>query len=113
MEYGILESQNSGKEDSMVKLATAPLGAKGQITLPKKVRELLRVSAPGDLVGFMVDDKTCSIRLTRVELVPDEDPFTEEEYRKLDQLRKAPGGTTSDSAKAFLDDLNRDLKSTE
>ena len=37
-------------------------------------------------------------------------PFTEEEYRKLDRLRKEPGGKTFPSMQAFLADLKRHLK---
>ena len=94
----------------MTTLATAPIGAKGQITLPKKVRQLLHLQASGELVGFLVDERTRAIRLTKVDLVPADDPFTAEEYRKLDQLRRAPGGKTFRSGKAFLADLKSHLK---
>lgn len=94
----------------MTTLATAPLGTKGQITLPKKVRQLLHLESSGELVGFLVDERTRAIRLTKVNLVPADDPFTTEEYRKLDQLRTAAGGKTFRSGKAFLADLKRRIK---
>ena len=94
----------------MTTFATAPLGAKGQITLPKKVRQLLHLQAPGELVGFLLDERTHAIRLSRVDVVPADDPFTDAEYRKLDQLRKAPGGKTFRSGKVFLADLRSHLK---
>ena len=94
----------------MTTLATAPLGAKGQITLPKKVRQLLHLQASGELVGFLVDERTRAIRLTKVDLVPADDPFTEEEYRKLDQLTKTSSRKSFASYGAFLADLRKHTK---
>lgn len=64
------------------------VGAKFQITLPKKVREALGVSRPGELVGFLVDGS--KITLTKAEICPQADPFTEEEWGKLLGLAKSP-----------------------
>jgi AbrB family looped-hinge helix DNA binding protein len=91
----------------MKTLATAPIGVKGQITLPKKVRELLHLTEPGDLVGFVVDEKARTIRITRMDVVPDDEPFTKADYQALDTLRRAPGRQTFDSAQDFLDDLQQ------
>ncbi len=53
------------------------------------------------------------VLIARVDLVPAEEPYTNEEIRKLLALRKEPGGKTFDSAEAFLKHLHarRFLKS--
>ena len=86
----------------MSAVATASLSSKAQLTLPKRIRELLGVRDKGDRVGFFVDEKTRRVILTRVDLIPSEAPYTEQELRKLLKLRKQPGGKTFDSAAAFL-----------
>lgn len=91
----------------MTKLVTAPLTSKAQLTLPKRVRDLLGVREKGDRVGFLIDETTHRIMITKIDLVPAEEPYTEEEIRKLLRLRKEPGGKTFKS----MDDLLRDLKS--
>ena len=42
---------------------------KGQVTLPKTVRAILRIKKAGEIVGFMVDGN--NVRLTRAKIVPD------------------------------------------
>ena len=64
------------------------VGAKFQITLPKKIREALGVSRPGELVGFFVDGS--KITLTKAEIAPQADSFTEAEWGKLLGLAKSP-----------------------
>ena len=91
----------------MTKLVTASLSSKAQLTLPKRVRELLGVRTKGDHVGFLIDEKTHRILMTKVDLVPAEAPYTDEEIRKLLKLTKEPGGKTFKS----MDELLRDLKS--
>ncbi|MBI4598554.1 MAG: AbrB/MazE/SpoVT family DNA-binding domain-containing protein [Candidatus Omnitrophica bacterium] len=81
---------------------TATLSSKAQITLPKRVRELLGLRGKGDQVGFVVDEKTHRIIMTKITLVPEEEPYTAEELRKLLKLAKAPGGKAFPSAEAFL-----------
>ncbi len=90
----------------MAKLVTAPLTSKAQITLPKSIRQLLGVREKGDRVGFVIDEKTHRIMITKVDLVPAEEPYTKEEIRKLLALRKEPGGKTFNSAEAFLKHLH-------
>ena len=85
---------------------TAPLSSKAQITLPKPVRKLLGLNAKGDRVGFLIDEKTRRITMTKVDLMPAEESYTEEEIRTLLKLRKEPGGKTFDSAEAFLKHLH-------
>ena len=91
----------------MAKWVTAPLSSKAQITLPKPVRDLLGIKAKGERVGFLIDEKARRVLITKVKLVPEEEPYTEEEIRKLLKLRKEPGGKTFNS----MDELLKDLKS--
>ena len=87
----------------MPQMITAPLSRKAQLTLPKKVREFLDVRASGDLVGFVIDEVRHRVNVTKVDLVPADEPFTDEELDKLVKLAKSQrGGKTFRSAKAFL-----------
>ena len=86
----------------MTMLMTATLSSKAQLTLPKRIRELLGIREKGDQVGFIVDEKTRRILVTKITLMPTEEPYTNEELRKLLRLAKAPGKKTFASADAFL-----------
>lgn len=89
----------------MTRVITAPLSAKGQMTIPKAVRKALNLSASGQTVGFIVDDKTHVALLTRMELVPAEEGFSKIEIQKLLKLAKEPGGKTFSSVKEMLKGL--------
>ncbi len=91
----------------MTRLITSSLSSKAQLTLPKEIRALLGVRGKGDLVGFLVDSDTRSVRLARVDPVVAEAEFTAEESAKLMKLRAAKG------SKRFkrMDALLRDLRS--
>ena len=86
----------------MTMLMTATLSSKAQLTLPKRIRELLGVREKGDQVGFVVDEKTRRVVMTKITLVPTEEAYTGEELRKLLRLAKAPGKKIFASAEAFL-----------
>ena len=81
---------------------TAPLGPKGQITLPKEIRKILGLKEKGDLVGFVLDEKAGSVKLTRMEIRPAGESYTEEELRKLMGMVKEPGGKKFSSPESFL-----------
>ncbi len=89
----------------MTRLITAPLSAKGQMTIPKMVRKALNLTSPGSTVGFLVDQKAHMALLTRMELVPAEESFSRPALRKLLKLVKEPGGKTFHSMGALLRDL--------
>ena len=91
----------------MTQLVTVPLTSKGQLTLPKAVRELLGVGAKGDLVGFAVDPETKRVQLTRVEAIPVHEDFTPNEYAKLLQLSPKKGGKRFRSMQALIKDLKK------
>ena len=86
----------------MTTLMTATLSSKAQLTLPKRIRELLGIGAKGDQVGFVVDERTRRVLMTKISLVPAEEPYTEEELRKLLRLARASGKKSFASAEAFL-----------
>jgi AbrB family looped-hinge helix DNA binding protein len=88
----------------MAALLAATIGTKGQITLPKKVREFLGVCEQGDLVGFSIDEGQRAVRLAKLKVVPEEE-FTEGEYQKLLRLPKKKGGKRFTSMQGLLKDL--------
>ncbi len=90
----------------MPHIISAPLSSKAQVTLPKRIRKLLGVQEKGDRIGFLIDEKSHRIIITRVDLVPAQEPYTDEEIRKLLKLRKEPGGKTFGSAEAFVKHLH-------
>lgn len=86
---------------------TAPLGPKGQITLPKEIRKALGIGEKGDLVGFVLNEKSRTVRLTRMEIRPAEEGYTDEDLRKLMGIAKERGGKRFASAEAFLRHLEK------
>jgi len=91
----------------MTRLVTAPLSSKGQMTIPKAVRQALRLTAPGETVGFLVDEEARVVLLTKMELVPAHESFSRAELQKLSKLSHEPGGKTFASMKELLKDLKR------
>ena len=85
----------------MAKKLTATVSSKGQVTLPKPVRELLHVQL-GDYIRFQ--PVSGGVLLTRVALEPEE--FSEAEWKALDRLANQKGKRFK-SAKEFLQDLER------
>ena len=85
---------------------TSTLGPKGQITLPKRVRMVIGALEKGDLVGFMLDEKSGFVRLTKMDVRPAEQPYTEEELRKLLKISHQKSGKSFASAKDFLHHLD-------
>lgn len=88
----------------MSSLLTATVGEKGQMTLPKEVRKLLDIKDPGTLIGFLTDPETKMVRLTKLNITPEEE-FSEEEYQKLLGLPKKKGGKSFASMETLLKDL--------
>ena len=75
-------------------LVTSPISSKGQITIPREVRDRLGVAA-GDRVAFIFEDDRTVIRPVR----NDPDPF--EKFRGI--LGPFPGGEAG--IKAWIDDM--------
>ena len=89
----------------MTHVVTAPLSAKGQMTLPKAVRKALNLTTPGSTIGFLIDDEAHVALITKMALVPAEASFSKVELRKLAKLSKEPGGKTFSSMEGLLRDL--------
>lgn len=81
---------------------TTALGPKGQITLPKRIREALGIEGTGDMIGFLWDEQTGTVRLTRMEMRPVGEDYSEEELKKLAKLAQAHGGKKFAKAEDFL-----------
>ena len=94
----------------MSKLITSPVGAKAQVTLPKAVREALHLKPQEDLVGFVVEGGR--VALTRIEPVPSSDPFTDQEWTKIERLISQAPSATLENAGESLRYLKRHLKQT-
>ncbi len=85
----------------------ATLGPKGQITLPKEVRVVIGAMEKGDLVGFMLDEKSGAVKLTKMQVTPAKAVYTEEELRKLLKISHQKPGKSFESAEDFLRHLDR------
>ena len=85
------------------KAAMARVTSKGQVTLPKAVREALGIRE-GTLVGFEVARDTAVLRT--LGLVAD-DPFGEAEWRALAKVARARGRRfrSAEAARRHLDTL--------
>lgn len=91
----------------MARMVMVPLTSKGQITIPKAVRELLRIRAKGDLIGFVLDPERHRVQLTRVEAIPVQEDLTPEEYKKLLRLPRKKGGKRFPTMPSLIADLKR------
>ena len=89
------------------KIITSPVGAKAQVTLPKMVREALHLKAQHDLVGFLVQGDR--VALTRIEPVPSSDPFTDQEWKKIERLASQVFNPPCENAADSLRYLRRHL----
>ena len=89
----------------MTHVVTAPLSAKGQMTLPKAVRKALNLTAPGSTIGFLIDDEAHVALITKMALVPAEESFSKTQLRKLARLAKEPGSKSFSSMEGLLRDL--------
>ena len=89
----------------MTRLVTAPLSAKGQMTIPKVVRRALNLASHGEMIGFLVDERAHVALLTKMALVPAQESFSATELQKLLKLAHAPGGKSFSSVKELLKDL--------
>ena len=94
----------------MSRLITSPVGAKAQVTLPKAVREALHLKPQEDLVGFVVEGSR--VALTRIEPVPSSDPFTDQEWTKIERLTSQVPVATFENAGESLRYLKHHLKQT-
>lgn len=91
----------------MSDLLVAPVTKKGQVTLPKTVRTILRLKSGPDMVAFRVE------RNGKVEIVPIEikekktSPYTAEEWTKIEGLanKKGKSFNSAEAARRHLKNL--------
>ena len=76
----------------------AALTSKGQITLPKPIRDRLGLKGKGDRVGFTVSQDGKTVHLTKVHLVSDE---------RLTELKQSSRGKLFAPLQNLLRDLQR------
>ncbi len=89
-----------------MKLITAPLSRKAQLTVPKTVRKALGLKGEeGELVGFLLDEVNGTAKLTKVEGTPVGEAYTEAELRALRALGKGPGKSFR-TMKALINSLD-------
>lgn len=87
----------------MPKIIPAHASPKYQVTIPKEARKALGLRCSEDPIGFVIDQETHTVTLTKVDITPAIDDFTDEEYRKLLKLADEPGGKNCKSAEEALD----------
>lgn len=85
----------------MAKELVASVSSKGQLTLPKTLRELLHIKQ-GDYVRF----KPVAGGVLLIKIVLESEEFSGQEWSQLERLASQRGKRYK-SAKAFLKDLER------
>ena len=83
------------------------LSSKGQITLPKAVRDRLRLIGRGDLVGF--EFTQAGVVLKKLSVVESDEGYTRQELGKIEKLARQKGRGYPSADKA-LDHLARLMK---
>ena len=86
----------------MQKIISAHMSSKSQVTIPKEARKVLGIDGGNMPIGFIIDPETHTVKLTRINITPADEEFTDEEYRKLIKLADEPGVKTFKTAKSFL-----------
>jgi len=87
----------------MQKIISAHMSSKSQVTIPKEARQILGIDGGNMPVGFIIEPETHTVKLTRVNIRPVDEDFTNEEYRKLIKLADKSGGKTFKTAKNAID----------
>lgn len=87
----------------MQKIISAHMSSKSQVTIPKEARQVLGISAGGAPIGFIIEPETHTVKLSRIDITPVDEDFTDEEYRKLLELADKPGGKTFKTAKNAIE----------
>jgi len=81
----------------------AIISSRGQVTIPQDIRSLLHVKR-GSVIGF--EPKRGGIMMVPMKVEP-QDPYTEEEWKKIEKLSKSKGAVynTVEEAKKHIADL--------
>ena len=84
---------------------TITMTAKHQVTIPKKIADVLRLKK-----GAMFDVLVSKNRIELIPLETKEKVFTDEEYRKLDMLSSSEKGMELRVTKNFIANLKQGKK---
>lgn len=81
----------------------AIISSRGQVTIPQDIRSLLHVKR-GSVIGF--EPMRRGVLLVAMKVQP-QDPYTEEEWKKIEKLSKGEGTVynTVEEAKKHIADL--------
>lgn len=82
----------------------AHVTSKGQITLPRKIRQSLGIHS-GDMVGFVLKKDQKAAVIKRL-VVSEPEEFNEDEWEKLEKLAGKKGKTFKDP-KSFLKSIEK------
>ena len=95
-------SRSSGKT-SKYSFRMAIISSRGQVTIPQDIRDLMHVGE-GSVLGFEPAKRGVIMMPMNVE---PKDPYTEEEWKRIEKLSKNKGKTydNADAAKKHIADL--------
>ncbi|MFA6637082.1 MAG: AbrB/MazE/SpoVT family DNA-binding domain-containing protein [Candidatus Omnitrophota bacterium] len=81
----------------------AIISSRGQVTIPQDIRALLHVKR-GSVIGF--EPTRRGVLMVAMKVQP-QDPYTEEEWKKIEKLSKGEGTVynTAEEAKKHISDL--------
>ncbi|MDD5422426.1 MAG: AbrB/MazE/SpoVT family DNA-binding domain-containing protein [Candidatus Omnitrophica bacterium] len=107
-----LKKRHAGKliaEHAAFRMAI--ISSRGQVTIPQDIRSLLHVKR-GSVVGF--EPVRNGVLLVPMKVQP-QDPYTEEEWKKIEKLSKGEGivYSTAEEAKKHIASLQRKDKGRE
>ena len=86
----------------MQRIIPAHMSSKSQVTVPKEARQVLGIDGGDIPIGFIIEPETRTVKLTRINITPADEDFTDEECRKLLKLADGARGKTFKTAKSFL-----------
>ncbi|MEW6008879.1 MAG: AbrB/MazE/SpoVT family DNA-binding domain-containing protein [Candidatus Omnitrophota bacterium] len=85
-------------------MVIAKISTKGQITIPKVVRQRLNLNEKGDIIGFEITSQ--GVIMKHLNVTESEQDYTENEWKKIEQLARGKGKTFK-TASGFLGHLKR------
>lgn len=83
----------------MTHLYTGSMSQNGQVTLPKPIREMLHLKKNG-MVGFKVKGGKAEIVAVNIEEC--KNPYTKEEWKKIEKLQRTGRGKVFASSKEAI-----------
>ena len=86
----------------MSKIIITHASQKYQVTIPKEARKVLGLHNSDEPIGFIIDADTHTVKLTRIDITPSGEDFTNTEYKKLLRLAGKHGGKTFKTAEEAI-----------